>query len=305
MRMKQLSYFLTIAETKSITKAGRKLFISQQALSQAMTNLEKDLQTILFERTSHGIVLTPEGEYLEKMAKQILDLNSQIDLHFCKANSSNTQVNSINIAAISSYKDYILPATIVNLMKKYPNYNVSISIANNEQILNYVSTHTVDIGFLGTISINNVAQTTFTDDLLFVPFARFKYCVLFSENSPLSNFKTISIKSLLKYPIVFLKDQIHDDLEHYMPYCALASYGKPKIVIADSLKLFINMIEQNMAISIGTLADTIDFRYDDASISYRPLRDQIHGQLGYLLHKDHLNDEKITNFLEIFLGQIH
>jgi DNA-binding transcriptional LysR family regulator len=59
---KRLHTFLTVAECKSFTSAGRRLSLSQSAISRQISILEKELRTPLFLRTSHGLVLTEGGE---------------------------------------------------------------------------------------------------------------------------------------------------------------------------------------------------------------------------------------------------
>lgn len=64
MEFKHIEYFVETAKHKSISKAAENLFISQQALSRCMKNLEAELSCNLFERTVKGSVLTEEGELL-------------------------------------------------------------------------------------------------------------------------------------------------------------------------------------------------------------------------------------------------
>lgn len=72
MEIRQLEYFVASVEEKSFQKAGKKLFTSQPAVSKAIASLEKDVNAILFERTSKGLVVTPQGEKLYYHAKNIL-----------------------------------------------------------------------------------------------------------------------------------------------------------------------------------------------------------------------------------------
>jgi DNA-binding transcriptional LysR family regulator len=58
----QLRYFVTVAEEGQITRAARRLHIAQPALSQALAQLEAELDIVLFERHPRGVTLTPAGE---------------------------------------------------------------------------------------------------------------------------------------------------------------------------------------------------------------------------------------------------
>lgn len=68
MNLKQLRYFLTVAQEKQITAAAKRLYIAQPPLSYQLKQLEKELEVKLFIRTAHGIELTDAGRELESYA---------------------------------------------------------------------------------------------------------------------------------------------------------------------------------------------------------------------------------------------
>ncbi len=73
MQIKQLEYFLTVAECQSFKKAADQLFISRQALSQSIITLEEELSFPLFVRLKQGVILTLEGEQFVKYAEKMID----------------------------------------------------------------------------------------------------------------------------------------------------------------------------------------------------------------------------------------
>lgn len=72
MTSRELLYVKTIADEKSITRAAQKLFLTQPSLSHCVMNIEKQLGTRLFRRTSGGLVLTYAGEKYYRMACEVL-----------------------------------------------------------------------------------------------------------------------------------------------------------------------------------------------------------------------------------------
>lgn len=72
MDFKQLQYFVTVAEEKSISAAAKKLFLAQPPLSRQIKLLEQELGTLLLDRSVRGITLTPEGELLYQYAQKLL-----------------------------------------------------------------------------------------------------------------------------------------------------------------------------------------------------------------------------------------
>ncbi len=78
MDYKQLKFFRKVCEEKSINRAARKLFISQQALSQSIARLEQELGVALLVRTPGGVRLTPAGQLLEQRAGAYLEEHDDI-----------------------------------------------------------------------------------------------------------------------------------------------------------------------------------------------------------------------------------
>ena len=74
MELRELRYFLAVAQEKSITKAAEYLYIAQPSLSKQMQNLEKEIGRPLFIRGSRTITLTETGRLLKKRAEEMLEL---------------------------------------------------------------------------------------------------------------------------------------------------------------------------------------------------------------------------------------
>lgn len=74
MNDKQLSAFIAIAGTKSISQAAKELFVSQQSLTYQLKTLEDELGYPLFERTTRGVQITAKGSAFKTRAEQILRL---------------------------------------------------------------------------------------------------------------------------------------------------------------------------------------------------------------------------------------
>lgn len=77
MRLEQLEYLISIKNNKSMHAAARELFVSQQGISKAMKELEEELHTKIFNRTSTGTYLTADGQDIYLHARKIID---EVDL---------------------------------------------------------------------------------------------------------------------------------------------------------------------------------------------------------------------------------
>ena len=73
MTLQQLKYVCMVAETGKITEAAKKLYISQPSLTNAIHELEKEMNVVIFNRTNKGISLSAEGEIFLGYARQVLE----------------------------------------------------------------------------------------------------------------------------------------------------------------------------------------------------------------------------------------
>ncbi len=92
MKLTQLQYFKTVAETGSISLAARKLYVSAPAVSIAIANLENELGRKLFDRSNNRIILNEQGKLYLSHVNQILeDLDSAKDALL----EMNSEANSV------------------------------------------------------------------------------------------------------------------------------------------------------------------------------------------------------------------
>ena len=74
MTLQQLKYVIAVADTGTLTKAAKQLFISQPSLTNSIHALEKEMNIEIFRRTNKGIVISKEGEEFLGYARQVLEL---------------------------------------------------------------------------------------------------------------------------------------------------------------------------------------------------------------------------------------
>ena len=302
MQLKQLLYLKTVAETQSIRQASNKLFVSQQAISQSLQGLEEEYHVTLLNRSVHGITLTEQGEHAVAMAAHILALTEELENYFA-AQSTSEHSGVLNIAAIHTVKDYILPETRIKFMKSFPHVQLDISVMPTDQVISSVCAQEMDLGFLGLMYHGSQSFTLLPSELRFDPLARYEYCAIISQHSPLNRYQTLSINSILKYPIIFLEEQLQGSIENYMPYRILSQYGTVNALLADSIKLYGELIAENMGVALASNGIFAEPLYPDTVI--KPLRDDIYGYFGYILHEDQRTHPLIQQFLTILHEKIN
>ena len=89
-----MKYAVEVAKSGSLNKASDILLIAQPNLSRSIKELEADLGIVIFERTTRGMTLTPEGEEFINYAKGILSQIEQVERYY-KENSAKIQKFSV------------------------------------------------------------------------------------------------------------------------------------------------------------------------------------------------------------------
>lgn len=148
MDIKQLKYFLAIAEEEQITGASKRLNMAQPPLSQQLKNLEDELGVKLVERGSRKIKLTDAGKVLRNRAEQIIEL-TETTFKEVKDFTKGLQ-GTLCIGTVSSSGATLVPQRIVNFNKRYPGINFEIWEGNTYKILEILNSGVIEIGIVRT-----------------------------------------------------------------------------------------------------------------------------------------------------------
>jgi len=147
MELKTLKYFVTIVEEGNISKAAKKLFMSQPPLSNQMKNLENELGVTLFERGTQTIVLTDEGKLLYEKAKDILLYSDNIVTEI--KDVKNYQKGKIRIGLVSSVGELFIKEYL-SLFFKENKIDFEIIEGNTYSLLEKVQNGFIDLAIVRT-----------------------------------------------------------------------------------------------------------------------------------------------------------
>lgn len=153
MDFKQLEAFVAVAKHKSFSKAARELFLTQPTISAHIQNLEKELDTVLFNRNNKCITLTKSGEILFDNAISILN-SCKKALYDLREYSGKIE-GLIDIVSSSIPETYILPQFIKSFSDKYPNVNFSIKRSDSQYAISEILNESVSFGFVGSKNSNS------------------------------------------------------------------------------------------------------------------------------------------------------
>ena len=146
MQIESLKVFCDLAETESFTKAAQINGVTQSAVSQTISALERQFKSLLIERSKKNFRLTAEGEVLYDYSKQILQTHDA--LHSKLQEIKEIISGNIRVATIYSIGLHVLPPYLKKFLKSYPTVNVHVEYRRPNQVYEDVLGNVVDLGLV-------------------------------------------------------------------------------------------------------------------------------------------------------------
>ncbi len=187
--LRQLEIFIAVAETAQVTKASKKLFVTQSAVSMALAELENQLGGSLFDRHGRSLLLNSRGRYLLPLAKDITCQVSNIESIMSERN--DTLEGQLEIVASTTLGNYILPYLIGAFKRIHPKVHVNLLVYGTRYAEQLVVEGKMDFGFVeGPLSKRDeiLVRSWFEDELV----------VLCGPADPLAHNEVFNMKNDLK-----------------------------------------------------------------------------------------------------------
>ena len=146
MQIESLKVFCDLAESRSFTSAARISGITQSAVSQQISTLEKHFDALLIERSKKMFRLTKEGQLLYKYSKEMM--NSYETLNSRMQSLQNVVSGNIRVSTIYSIGLHTLPPFLKLFLKEFPTVNVHVEYSHADKIREDVMGNVVDLGLV-------------------------------------------------------------------------------------------------------------------------------------------------------------
>jgi DNA-binding transcriptional LysR family regulator len=198
MQIESLKVFCDLAETESFTKAAHINHVTQSAVSQQISSLERQFKSLLIERSKKKFRLTREGQVLYEYSKQIIQTYDS--LHSRLQEIKDIISGTIRVATIYSIGLHDLPPYLKKFLKAYPTVNVHVEYRRSNQVYEDVLGNVVDLGLVAyPIRDNRLDVVPLRNDML---------VLICHPNHSLAKFKTIKIKAIAKQKFIGFEPDI-------------------------------------------------------------------------------------------------
>lgn len=186
MQIESLKVFCDLAETESFTKAAQINSVTQSAVSQQISSLERQFKSLLIERSKKKFRLTREGQVLYDFSKQIIQTYD--GLHSKLQEIKDIISGTIRVATIYSIGLHDLPPYIKRFLKDYPTVHVHVEYRRANQVYEDVFSNVVDLGL--------VAYPTKDAKLEIVALRKDPLVLICHPQHPFAKQKSIKLKAI-------------------------------------------------------------------------------------------------------------
>lgn len=242
MDIKKLKYFIHLSETLNFTKVAEKNFISQSAVSQHISNIEKEVGFLLFNRTKNKVELTEAGkEFLKEVSIIVQKYEAAVEKSRMIANESNSK---LRVAFFESMDLEFLIKVITEFEQSHKDIEIIYEKHNLKQINTLLENDLVDIVFSFPEELKNIENVK-----VFNICSNEMYLAV-SKKNPLSRNEEIKAIDVGKENIIIVSEEY--GLMHYKHIieCCKADGYEPKINSkVNDLDTYLLLVEANKGVS--------------------------------------------------------
>lgn len=243
MDIRQLQYFISVADHLNFTEASKHLFVAQSAVSYQISALEKNLGVKLFLRDKHVVRLTSAGEVFLKEANYVID---QFDNAIRKAQQAdagilgNLRISILGVRVISQ-----LPDLLRTFRMNFPDINLELEQMNAEQITNALENENLDIGFTRSFSVqdnpNLIYKKVYTDSI----------SIVMRYDHPMANLASINISDLVNEPFISINRQHSAGIfDLLIKLCSSKGFSPNIVSQPQQIETILCLVEAGIGISI-------------------------------------------------------
>lgn len=280
MTLQQLRYVVTVAEKGSVSEAAKALFLSQPSLTNAMKELENEMQITIFNRTNRGVVVTAEGDEFLGYARQVLDQTNLLEEKY----KSGKQYRQRFAVSTQHYSFAVNAFVDVIRQLGAERYDFILRETQTNEIIEDVSRLKSEIGILYTSNRNETVLRKIIDrnGLRFEELFTARPHVFISARHPLASRESLALEELREYP--YLSFEQGDYNSFYFSEEILSTVEREKnIKVRDRATLFNLVIGLNgYTVSTGIISRELN----GENIISKPLQVDEIMRVGILTQKE-------------------
>ncbi|RDH81957.1 MAG: LysR family transcriptional regulator [endosymbiont of Escarpia spicata] len=192
-RLKQLRAFCHAAQTGSISEAAERIYLSQPTVSLQIQALEREFDTVLFERRGPKIKLTSEGAILYKLAQPLVEGMDKL-LETFSAACGKLESGELNIAAGESTILYILPEPLRRFSERYPGIRLKLHNVTGRDGMTMLRADEADFAIGSMLEV--------PDDVTYEPIVNYGPALITPLGHPLADKSRVTLNDISPYGLI-------------------------------------------------------------------------------------------------------
>ena len=239
MDLRQLEILQTIAETGSFTACGRKLRVSQSAISRQILLLEEELGEALFLRVGRGVRMTPAAESLVQLGQRVFqDVRETVGTITDRTGALR---GVLRLAGGMTVCLYVFPPLLKYLRRMHPRLDVRLTVAMAGRSVEEIRAGRIDAGLL-TLPVER-------SDLVTVPALREELLLVTPPKHPLARRRRVTPQDLAGQPFVFF--EAGSATRRVIDYFFAGQNVEPTVVMeTENVEIIKAMVKTGLGISI-------------------------------------------------------
>lgn len=149
MNIEQMKYLVDISKTNSISNTARRLFISQQALSDSVRRLEKEFNCEILNRSRSGVTFTEAGKIILEAAKMITDIYTETEMQLQSITEGTMVQGSLDVGITPMANSVLLNDLMIRMHRRYPNVQMIVQERTYDTVMEELQQGNLDIAIKG------------------------------------------------------------------------------------------------------------------------------------------------------------
>jgi DNA-binding transcriptional LysR family regulator len=264
MELRQLRYFLAVAEELHFTRAAERLYVAQPALSLQIRQLEEELGVKLFERLKHRVQLTPAGRVFAQRARFALEQTQKAAQE--AALVGRGEAGSLSIGFVSSAVVSVLPQLLRRYSSEIPTVMIELLELDPSEQLEGLRNGTLDLGVIHAL--------VETPDLKMATLAREELLAALPAGHPAAQKERVELAALAEETILVPKKHEFGGLhEIVIEACHKAGFVPRKIQATRLLQTALCLLGGGLGVALvpASFRENVQIK----GLAYRPLASQL------------------------------
>ena len=239
MNLKDLKYFVTVAELKHFGKAAEACFVSQPTLSMQLKKLEESLGVPLLERQPRTVLLTAAGRLVLPMAREILRLSE--DIRKTAVRLRDPGQGEFHLGAFPTLAPYLFPHLVPDLRRRYPDLRLYLVEEKTETLIGQLEIGRLDAALLA----EPVDHPQFDHACLFEE----AFLLAVPVTHPLAGRRQVRAEDLQAEALLLLTEG-HCLRDQALEFCSMSGTRERDEFRATSLETLRQMVASGMGITL-------------------------------------------------------